>query len=234
MAGWMINDDDPARLEIADRASKLKITGNPDSAAHALGQITLADGNVVDAHVLHAVDVVATNAKYVAAADAQVVVINRLHDPGKGKPALPGGMLDPTKNGVETPVEAAIREAWEETDIDLKGAKATPIGARNMNRPFDVRVAKGNGLEEKYGIKDRDVFMVSTQVIRFDVPDLEHTTLVAGDDAEPDSVHIEKLSSLSRDKMGIPDHFDLIVAAVPECFAAKRPSQKTTPRPHRR
>ena len=42
-AGWMINDDDPARLEIAERARKLKITGNPDSAAHALGPAATGD-----------------------------------------------------------------------------------------------------------------------------------------------------------------------------------------------
>jgi 8-oxo-dGTP pyrophosphatase MutT (NUDIX family) len=136
--------------------------------------------------------------------------------------------------GVETPVKAAVREAMEEAGINLADAKATPIGARNMNRPFDVRVAKGNGLEEKYGIKDGDVFMVSTQVIRFDVPDLEHTPLIAGDDAEPGTARRVKLSSLTRDEMGIPDHFDMIRAAIPECFAAEAPQQRrAAPQPPR-
>ena len=53
--------------------------------------------------------------------------------------------------------------------------KATLIGTRNMNRAFDVRVAANNDLEEKYGIKEGDIFMLSTQAVRFDVPDLART-----------------------------------------------------------
>jgi pyruvate/2-oxoglutarate dehydrogenase complex dihydrolipoamide acyltransferase (E2) component len=119
---------------------------------------------------------------------------------------------------VESAIQAAAREAAEEVGIDLHQAKATLIGRRNMNRPFDVRVAANGALEEKYGIKEGDVFMVSTQAVRFDVPDLAKTRLVAGDDAAPGSARRVKIDSLTRDSMGIPDHFAMIEAAFPDRF----------------
>ena len=210
MASWMIDDNDPARLEIARRAKALGITGTPDKASHPLGEITLAEGNTVNAYVIHAVDPIITDGEF-------IVMINRKHDPGKGKPALPGGFIDPTQGGgVESAVQAATREAAEEAGIDLKKATTRLIGTRNMDRPFDVRVAVNNGLEEKYGIKKDDVFMVSTQAVRFDVPDLASANLIAGDDAMTGSARRVRIDSLTRDSVAIPDHFDMIAAAFPK------------------
>ena len=207
MATWMIDDNDPARLEIARRAKALGITGTPDKASHPLGEITLADGTTVNAHVVHAVDPIITDGEY-------IVMINRKQDPGRGKPALPGGFIDPTQGGgVESAIQAATREAAEEAGIDLKKATTQLIGTRNMDRPFDVRVAANDGLEEKYGIKKGDVFMVSTQAVRFDLPDLASASLIAGDDAMTGSARIVRVDSLTRNSVAIPDHFDMIVSA---------------------
>jgi NUDIX domain len=209
MASWMIDEHDPARMEIARRGKALGITGTPDKASHPLGAITLADGNTVNAHVVHAVDPIITDGEF-------IVMINRKHDPGRGKPALPGGFIDPTQGGgVESAVQAATREAAEEAGIDLKKAATKLIGTRNMDRPFDVRVAANNGLETKYGIKKGDVFMVSMQAVRFDVPDLASASLIAGDDAMTGSARRVRIDSLTRDSVAIPDHFDMITAAFP-------------------
>ncbi len=209
MASWMIDEHDPARLEIARRAQAIGITGTPVKASHRLGEITLADGSTVNAHVVHAVDPIITDGDF-------IVMIDRKHDPGRGKPALPGGFIDPTEGGgVESAIQAAAREAAEEAGIDLKKAALKLIGARNMHRPFDVRVAANDGLEEKYGIKKGDVFMVSTQAVRFDVPDLTNTKLIAGDDAMTGSARRVRIDSLTRESVAIPDHFDMITAAFP-------------------
>jgi hypothetical protein len=221
---WMIDKNDPARLEIVERAKTLGITGTPEKAAHALGDITLADGRVVKAHVVHAVDPIITDGEY-------VVMINRVNPPGQGLPALPGGLIDPTKGGgVESAVQAAAREAMEEASADLKHAKATLVGTRNMDRPYDVRVATSDGLEEKYGIKKGDIFMVSTQAVRFEVPDLKNFALEAGDDALPGTARPVKASSLTRESVGIPDHYDMIVQALPEVFGQAAPAAVTPPK----
>lgn len=203
MAGWMIDDNDPARQEIVRRALELGITGSPDQAAHNLGKITLANGKEVAAHVVHAVDPIITDGD-------EVVMINRKFEPGKGKPVLPGGFIDPTKGGgVESDIQAAAREAMEEVGIKLEGG--TLIGTRNMNRPFDIRVAQK--ALPAYGIAEGDVFMVSTQAVRFDVPDLKATKLEAGDDAVPGSARRIKIATLTKDAVGIPDHYDMIQEA---------------------
>lgn len=223
-ASWMIDKDDPARLDIAARAQGLGITATPDKAAHALGPITLADGRTVQAHVVHAVDPIITDG-------TDVVLINRKNDPGRGKPALPGGFIDPAQGGgIESAVQAAAREAMEEVGIDLNGSPSTLIGTRNMNRPFDVRVAQNDGLEKSYGIRQGDVFMVSTQAVRFDVPALARTPLVAGDDAEPGTARRIKISSLTKDALGIPDHFDMIRTAFPHHFKVP-PARNMTVKP---
>ncbi len=204
MASWMIDTQDAARFEIVRRAQALGITGNPDKAAHPLGPITLADGRSVNAHVVHAVDPIISDG-------VEIVMINRKHDPGMGKPALPGGFLDPTRGGVETAVQAAIREAMEEVGIELGDGEL--LGCRNFNRPFDVRVARSE--LPQYGIAEGDIFLVSTQAVRFDVPDLARTALVAGDDAEPGSARRVKIESLTKESVGVADHYDMIAAAFP-------------------
>ena len=215
---WMIDNNDPARLEIVERAKQLGITGTPDKAAHELGPITLADGRIVQAHVVHAVDPIISDGD-------EVVMINRVNPPGKGMPALPGGLIDPTKGGgVESAVQAAAREASEEASAEgLEKVHSELIGTRNFDRPFDVRVATSNGLFEKYGVKEGDIFLVSTQAVRFDVPGLKNTKLHAGDDAEPGTARRVEIASLTKDMMGIPDHFDMIVEAFPEKFRAPPP-----------
>lgn len=121
MAGWMIDDSDPARLEIAERAKGLGITGSPDKPAHPLGKIALADGRVVNAHVVHAVDPIITDG-------ASVVMIDRKNEPGKGKPALPGGFIDPMKGGVGSAV------AGRGTRGDGGGRRRSREGRINVNR----------------------------------------------------------------------------------------------------
>lgn len=203
---WMIADKDPARDEIVKRAMALGITGDPDQAVHSLGQITLANGKTVNAHVIHAVDAVITDG-------TSVVMINRAFDPGAGKPALPGGFLDPLPKGkVESSSQAAAREGLEEVGLELKDGRI--IGTRNMNRPHDIRVAQGDYLKETYGIADGDVFMVSTQAVRFDVEDLSNTSLIAGDDAKPGSARRVDLTTISRSTVGIADHADMIHEAM--------------------
>jgi len=214
MASWMIEENDPVRLEIIERAKRLGITDNSNQVSHSLGKVTLMDGREVNAHVVHAVDPIITDKNRTS-----VVTIERKYDPGMGKRSLPGGFLDPTKGGgVESGIQAATREAIEEAvengEEIFKKAKITLIGTRNMDRPFDVRVAAGNGLEKKYGIKDGDIFLVSTQAVCFEIPDLAGLKLHAGDDAAPHSAQITKVSDLTRESLGIPDHFDMIMAAL--------------------
>lgn len=223
---WMIDKADPARVEIVERAKGLGITGSPDQASHALGEITLADGRTVKAHVIHAVDPVITDG-------TDVVLINRMNDPGKGMPALPGGFIDPAKGGgVESAVQAAAREAMEEVGVDLENAEAVLIGRRNMERPHDVRVATSGGLKDKYGVAEGDIFMVSTQAVRFLVDDLSQTTLVAGDDAEPGTARRVAASDISCDMMGVRDHFDMIVMAMTGLMnPAIDPAVQQKPRP---
>lgn len=70
----MIDPNNPAREEIATRAASLGITANPDKASHALGEIKLADGTTVMAHVVHAVDAIITDG-------VEIVMIIRIYLP---------------------------------------------------------------------------------------------------------------------------------------------------------
>lgn len=195
---------DAERAEIVRRAENLGITGTPDRASHALGPLTRADGTMLQTHVVHAVDAVITDG-------TSVVVINRKNPPGQGLPALPGGFLDPQANGgAENALAAAAREALEEAGITLKGGIL--IGVRNCNRPSDIRFA-WNDLPA-YGICKDDAFLVSTQAVRFDVPNLADTRLEAGDDALPGSARRIPLSALSAELIGVRDHYDMILAAL--------------------
>ena len=198
---------------VVKRAANLGITGTPNAASHDLGLIKLGDKKEVRAHVIHAVDPIITDGKH-------VVLIDRKNPPGKGKPALPGGFIDPTSGGgVESATQAAVREALEEVGVKLKGG--TLIGQRNMNRPYDIRVAKCD--LPQYGIKKDDIFMVSTQAVRFDVPDLVAARFVAGDDAKSGSARAVPVSELTREAMGIPDHYDMITHAIADLEGTHRP-----------
>lgn len=193
---------DAVRAELIRRAKALGITGTPNLAAHALGPVETSAG-AVPAHVVHAVDAIISDGTY-------VVLINRKNPPGAGKPALPGGFLDPCATGeAENAIAAAAREAMEEAGVRLSGG--VMIGQRNFDRPQDVRIAWSD--LPAYGIHEGELFLVSTQGVHFTVPDLTRTTLVAGDDAEPGSARRVALATLKREKMGIGDHYDMIKAA---------------------
>jgi ADP-ribose pyrophosphatase YjhB (NUDIX family) len=210
MAGWMIPNDDPARIAIAKRALEIEIKGDPDKAAHELGQFRLVNGQDVNGFVVHAADAIIEDGR-------QIVMINRKNEPGMGKLCLPGGFLDSIPGfGVESTVQAAAREAKEEVGIDLDQGQGQLIGTRNMYRPFDVRIARIHMTQ--YGIKSGDIFMVSTQAVRFYVDNLERYNPVAGDDALPGSARKVEITSLTSDTVGIPDHFDMIAQAFPELF----------------
>ena len=227
MSERLIDQNDPARQEIVKRAMKLNITGDPDKAAHALGKITLADGREVTAHVVHAADAVIK----IDDIDA-VIMIKRSNEPDIGKDAFPGGFIDPKEDGsAETTVESATREAKEEASVDLINIKGTPIGRRRMSRPFDVRVAKGNGLKENYGIADGDIFMVSTQAVLFHLPSLKGIRVEAKDDAKPGSARPVRLDSIKRERVAA-DHYDLLVEALPGSFKKKNtPRSQSKPKP---
>ena len=208
MAGWMIPNDDPARTVIAKRALELGLKGDPDKAAHSLGQFHLVNGQDVNGFVVHAADAIIEDGR-------QIVMINRKNEPGRGELCLPGGFLDSIPGGgAESTVQAAAREAKEEVGIDVNEGQA--IGTRNMYRPFDVRVARSH--MPQYGIMKGDIFMVSTQAVRFHVDNLEHYKPVAGDDALPGSARKVEITLLTRYSVGIPDHFDMIAQAFPEFF----------------
>ncbi len=214
LKNWMIDHDDPARMEIVSRAKKLGITDCLQKVSHELGEIKLKDGRIVLAHVIHAVDAILTDGEH-------LVMIKRKNAPGIGKLALPGGFLDPKEEGgIETPVQGALREVLEEAfeGIQISLSEGQLVGRRNMNRPFDVRVARGDRLKEKYNICDGDIFMVSTQAIVFHFPALENTQLMAGDDALPGTACKIKIGSIIKDDMGVADHFDMIREAFSEKF----------------
>jgi 8-oxo-dGTP diphosphatase len=60
----------------------------------------------------------------IAIRDETVLLITRRDDPFQGRLALPGGYIDPG----ETPVDAAIREAEEETGLTLAEDQMHYIG----------------------------------------------------------------------------------------------------------
>lgn len=201
---WMLSSNDPARDEISRRAKELGIISTPDKAAHALGTVALLDGRVVNTHVIHAVDAIITDG-------TSVLMITRKNEPSKGMPALPGGFMDPVAGKVESLATAAMREALEETGVTVQG-KGKPVGERNFDRPYDVRICRGNGLYEKYGIADGDLFMVSTQGIRFDVDNLQDIPLHAADDAE--DAYTVPIEQVTEDFVGVPDHAHMVQQAM--------------------
>lgn len=193
---------DAERAEVVRRAMALGIVGTPDVCMHPLGMLTRADGSELAAHVVHAVDIVVTDGTH-------LVTITRKHPPGVGLPALPGGILDPKADGTaETAVEAAIREAREEVGIVLSGGRL--MGVRNFDRPYDVRLAWWD--LPAYGIGKDEAFLVSSQPVRFDVPDLTALALHAGDDAL--SARLVLLKDIAPATFGVPDQYAAVAAAM--------------------
>jgi len=198
---------DPAlRAEIIARAIAGGFGDEPDRAVHALGQITLPDGEKLRVHLRHAADAILLD-------DAgQVVLITRLHSPGAGRLALPGGFLDEVDGVMESSLTAAKREAVEETGIDaalLRGGR--PEGPRRFDRPFDIRRAWSDipGTD----ISEGEVFAVSTRGFCFHLGgDLRALPLLAGDDAG--AVGVFRIAELEPEQFAVPDHLEMITAAV--------------------
>ncbi|MEO6966144.1 MAG: NUDIX hydrolase [Acidobacteriaceae bacterium] len=205
--------DPVLQQEIARRAQAGNFgVGQPGQSVNLLGSIVMPDGKRVCVFLRHAVDAVLLDDI------GQVVLITRRNNPGAGLEALPGGFIDPVRNGegfvVEHAATAALCEAMEETGISkdiLAAAKVMPVGARSYNRPFDIREAWCDIPDTP--IKKGDLFAVSTQA--FSVPiegDLSTIALRASDDAT--KVRVEKIAALRTEQFAVPDHLPMILQAV--------------------
>ena len=200
--------DPDLQAEIIARCQATTVPDEPTSVANDLGALDLPDGTHIKVWLIHAADTVMLDEH------GQVALITRLHNPGRGKLALPGGLLDATANGIEPSVTAALREAVEETGISstlLQQASVTQLGHRRAARPFDIRRAWNNlpGTPIRRG----DLFMVSTLgfCVRL-TGNLRDIAFKAGDDAG--SVEIRPVCDITMKVLAVPDHLDLIRAAI--------------------
>ncbi len=171
---------DPAlRARLVGMVMAAGLPDTPGEICSFVGQVGLGDGRERGFFVRHAADAVLSDAA------GNVVLITRLHPPGKGLLAIPGGFLDLVGGVCEDVVAAARRELGEETGIAgeiLDAAVVIGVGRRRYERGFDVRVA-WNDLADA-GMRTGDVFMVSTQPVYFRTAvDLPGVDLQAGDDA---------------------------------------------------
>ncbi len=196
--------DAALQRHITDRFIAGRFGDIPSHAVHDLGRVRLPGAGDVALHLRHAADAILLDDF------GQVVLITRLHHPGAGLLALPGGFIDAVDGGMENPLEAAIREAVEETGVDeelLRGSAAAPAGHRLYDRPFDIRVAWNN--LPGTSIRQGDVFGVSTQGFCFRLPgNLRDLPLQAGDDAK--AVQVLEIASLRESQFAVPDHLPLI------------------------
>jgi ADP-ribose pyrophosphatase YjhB (NUDIX family) len=192
------------QAEIVARCLAGNFGDEPQLAAQPLGDITLPDATQVPVWLCHAADAVLLDEC------GQTVLITRLHNPGRGKQALPGGLLDAVAGGVESSRAAALREAMEETGIApevLARAEICQIGHRRYARPFDIRRAWNNlhGLPVRQG----DFFTVSTLGFRIRIAgNLNDVALLAGDDAT--AVHVVPIAGLTAEQLAVPDHIEMI------------------------
>lgn len=199
------------QAQLMRRCAALPALDEPSEVANDLGFITLPDGTSVRAWLVHAADAVLLDEH------GQTVLITRLHNPGRGKLALPGGLLDITPTGLEASRIAALREATEETGIApllLAQAKVTQLGARRYVRPFDIRRAWNNlpGTLVQKG----ELFSVSTLGFLVALPgNLHDIPFTAGDDAT--AVTILPIRDVKADMLAVPDHLEMLHAA---CTAA--------------
>jgi ADP-ribose pyrophosphatase YjhB (NUDIX family) len=196
------------QAEIVKRCVAGNFGDEPSQAAHPLGDIWLPDGRKKPVWLCHAADAVLLDDC------GQTVLITRLHNPGRGKQAVPGGLLDEVNGKVESSRVAALREAMEETGISaevLAGAEIRQIGHRRFARPFDIRSAWNDlsGLPVRKG----DFFTVSTLGFRIKIGgDLRDVALLAGDDAT--AVHVVEIASLTPEQFAVPDHIEMIREAL--------------------
>ncbi|MBB5374368.1 NUDIX domain-containing protein [Acidocella aromatica] len=200
---------DPAlKAEIVARCVAGKFGDEPSHAVHSLGSVTLPDGTQRRVHLRHAADAVLLDDH------GQVALITRIHNPGRGKLAVPGGFIDEVDGKPESSRTAALREANEETGISpdlLVQAEVSQIGHRIYDRPFDIRSAWNNlpGTDIRVG----EFFTVSTLGFRVKLTgDLREIPLQAADDAG--DVQVYEIASLRREQFAVPDHLDMILAAA--------------------
>ena len=196
------------QAEIARRCQDGHFPDEPKAVANDLGLIELPDGQHIRTWLCHAADAVLLDDL------GQILLITRLHDPGRGKRALPGGLLDRLPGGIETSRHAALREAMEETGISaeiLTQAEVTQLGHRCHVRPFDIRQAWNN--LPGTPVRKHELFTVSTLAFRVKLQgDLRYMPLRAGDDAT--SLNIVPAKQVTREELAVPDHLDMIRNAL--------------------
>lgn len=200
---------DPAlQAMIAARCAALAQHDEPLVVANDLGLLTLPDHTQTRAWLVHAADAVLLDEH------AQVVLITRLHNPGRGKLAVPGGLLDMTPTGLENSRMAALREAVEETGITpalLARAEVTQLGHRRYARPFDIRRAWNN--LPGTPVQQNELFSVSTLGFRVKIPgNLRDIAFRAGDDAT--AINILPVQDVKADMLAVPDHLEMLHAAL--------------------
>lgn len=203
MKGNMITDPSLQR-EIIERVKEADLPDTPDRLAHNLGKLEVPDGTTRTLFVRHAVDALLTDPA------ENVVLITRRYPPAAGRLAIPGGFLDDVHGQVEPAEAAARRELEEETGIEQKllgEAQLQGIGWRRYDRPFDVRAAWADLPDT--GIKQGDIFMVSTQPVYLRTEsDLSQVKLAAADDAT--NACVMGIGTLTPDTLGIPDQLGMI------------------------
>ncbi len=197
------------QAEIARRCRAGQFPDEPTTVANDLGLLHLPNGHSTRVWLCHAADCVLLDDL------GQIVLITRLHNPGRGKRALPGGLLDEVAGiGVEPSRLAALREATEETGISpdiLAQADIKQLGHRRHERPFDIRRA-WNNLPGTPVRKD-ELFTVSTLGFRVKINgDLKQVPLKAGDDAT--AVNVVPAAQIRAEDLAVPDHLDMIQAAL--------------------
>ncbi len=199
--------DPRLQADIVARCLAAGLGDDPARPAHPLGPVLLPDGRNIPAWLCHAADAVMLDEQ------GQTVLITRLHNPGRGKLALPGGLLDALDGHMESSLAAALREAMEETGISadvLAQAQITQLGHRRFARPFDIRSAWNNlpGTDVKKG----DFFTVSTLGFRLKIDgDLRTVALRAGDDAT--AVQVVRIDTLRPEQFAVPDHPEMLAQA---------------------
>ncbi len=145
------------------------------AAGRALGELGFA-GKGPRPKIIDAADAVITDKS------GNLLLIERGKNggPGAGKPALPGGLVDRGENVVQ----AAIREAAEETGVKVQGGKA--VGKPRLTgdvRTYDPKFDPSGSLAKHHGLKPGDTFRIRTQAVLFEVEDLVKASPRAGDDA---------------------------------------------------
>jgi ADP-ribose pyrophosphatase YjhB (NUDIX family) len=196
--------DPVLQARIIARVRAARLPDQPDRAVHDLGHIGLPDGTSRRLFARHAADAVMLDRF------GNVVLITRLHHPGAGKLALPGGFIDDIDGLVENGLAAALREAVEETGVPaarLASCENFAIGPRRFDRPFDIRAA-WNHLPGT-NIAPGDLFTVSTRGFGFILPgSLRALALTAGDDAK--AVRVSATAGLAAALFAVPDHLLMI------------------------